>query len=183
MAQVQTQPALRGDLISIREELEVVYNKLKSIMAYAQRYDAIYTMLENIRKSLIDVILLLNQTIDTKSHEVLTELVTILRSIRNLEVELGHVGTMLIKNQVCVDEGLCRDVRNLAIEMHEIAVALEDVIIRHFNVCEEIRRVYWSNFHGESLVEGWMNAYDAAEDYAWKRYALSDISRCFKRRK
>jgi len=183
-SQTKTQITLvRSELVSIRESLETIYGKLKMVMAYAQSLNDVYMALEDIRKSLINTILSLNQVIDADPYEVLNEIVSILKSIRNIEVMLLHVGTMLIKKQICIGKGLCRDVRNLAIEMHEIAVALEDVIIRHFNICEEIRKVYWSNFHGRSLVEGWMNAYDVAEDYAWKRYGLSDISRCFNRRK
>jgi len=115
--------------------------------------------------------------------EVLKKLVVILKVVKNLETRLLDVETILHKNQICKNEGLCRDVKKLELEMHDIGAVLEEVIIKYFNVCDEIRKVYWSNFHGESLIAGVMEAYDNAEDYAWKQFGLSDISRCFKHKK
>jgi len=115
--------------------------------------------------------------------EVLSELVAIRKEIANLEVRLAHVVTILHKRQTCKNEGLCREVKNIKLDVNEIGVALEEIIDRYFNVCDEIRKVYWSNFHGESLIAGVIEAYDNAEDYAWKQFGLSDISRCFKRKK
>jgi len=115
--------------------------------------------------------------------EVLSELVAIRKEVGNLEVRLAHVVTILHKGQTCKNEGLCREVKNIELEVHEIGAALEEVIIKYFNVCDEIRKLYWSNFRGESLIAGAVEAYDNAEDYAWKQFGLSDISRCFKRKK
>jgi len=113
--------------------------------------------------------------------DVLSELVAIRRDIANLEVRLAHVVTILRRGQICRNEGLCRDVKSIELEVHEIGAVLEDLIIKYFNVCDEVRKVYWSNFRGESLITSAMEAYDNAEDYAWKRFGLSDVSRCFKR--
>ena len=112
--------------------------------------------------------------------EVLSELVAIRRDIANLEVRLARVVTMLHKGQICRNEGLCRDVKSIELEVHEIGTALEDLIIKYFNVCDEVRKLYWSNFRGD-LIAGAVEAYNNAEDYAWKRFGLSDISRCFHR--
>jgi hypothetical protein len=116
-------------------------------------------------------------------YDVLSELAAIRKEIANLEVRLAHVVTILHKGQICKNEGLCRDVKNIELGVHEIGAALEKIIDKYFNVCDEIRKVYWSNFRGESLVAGAVEAYDNAEDYAWKQFGLSDISRCFKRKK
>ena len=113
--------------------------------------------------------------------EVLSELVAIRKEVGNLEVRLAHVVTILHKG-LCKNEGLCRDVKNIELEVHEIGAALEDLIIKYFNVCDEVRKVYWSNFRGD-LIAGAVEAYNNAEDYAWKQFGLSDISRCFKREK
>jgi len=115
--------------------------------------------------------------------EVLNELAAIRKEIANLEVRLRHVVTILHKGQICKNEGLCRDVKNIELEVHEIGAALEEIIIKYFNVCDEVRRLYWSNFRGESLIAGAVEAYNNAEDYAWKQFGLSDVSRCFKRKK
>ncbi len=115
--------------------------------------------------------------------EVLSELVAIRKEVGNLEVRLAHVVTILHKGQTCKDEGLCRDVKNIELEVHEIGAALEEIIDKYFNVCDEIRKVYWSNFRGESLIAGAVEAYDNAEDYAWKQFGLSDISRCFSKKR
>ena len=114
--------------------------------------------------------------------DVLSELVAIRRDIANLEVRLGHVVTILRRGQICRNEGLCRDVKSIELELHEIGAALEEVIIKYFNVCDEVRKLYWSNFRGD-LIAGAVEAYNNAEDYAWKQFGLSDISRCFKRKK
>jgi len=113
---------------------------------------------------------------------VLKELAVILKVVKNLEVRLLHVETILHKNQICKNEGLCRDVKNLELEMHDIGAVLEEVIFKYFNVCDEIRKVYWLHARGER-VAAVMEGYDKAEDYAWKRFGLSDISRCFERKK
>ena len=112
--------------------------------------------------------------------EVLSELVAIRKELDELETRLAHVVTILRKGQICRNEGLCRDVKSIELEVHEIGAALEDLIIKYFNVCDEVRKVYWSNFRGD-LIAGAAEAYDNAEDYAWKRFGLSDISRCFHR--
>jgi hypothetical protein len=56
-----------SDLVDIRESLEVVYDRLKRVMAYVQNNDSMYTVLEEARKALINVIQLMNQAIDFAS--------------------------------------------------------------------------------------------------------------------
>jgi hypothetical protein len=53
------------ELVVLREALEDTYNKLKNAMAYTQN-DAVYTMLEEARKFLINAIQLINQAIDAE---------------------------------------------------------------------------------------------------------------------
>ncbi len=53
------------ELVVLREALEDAYNKLKNAMAYTQN-DAVYTMLEEARKFLINAIQLINQAIDAE---------------------------------------------------------------------------------------------------------------------
>ena len=124
----------------------------------------------------------MEQAKDKVLNEVLSELAAIRKEVGNLEVSLLHIEAILRKEQICKNEGLCRDVKNLALEMHGIGMALEDIIIKYFNVCDEIRKVYWSNFHGE-LITAVVDAYQKAEDYAWKQYGLSNIDRCFNHKK
>ena len=71
--QVQVQPQtqtknIRNGLVSIRENLETIYNELKLIMAYAQTQNDVYAILEETRKSLINAMILLDQAIDTVSE-------------------------------------------------------------------------------------------------------------------
>jgi hypothetical protein len=53
-----------SDLVDIRESLEVVYDRLKRVMAYVQNNDSMYTALEEVRKALVNTVQLMNQAID-----------------------------------------------------------------------------------------------------------------------
>ena len=114
--------------------------------------------------------------------EVLSELAAIRKEVANLEVRLRHVVTILHKGQICKNEGLCREVHNIEMEMHDIGVELEEVLDKYFNVCDKVRDVYNACFHSHG---GWWIAVveecrEKAEDYAWKQFGL-DADRCFHR--
>ena len=114
--------------------------------------------------------------------EVLKELAVILKVVKNLEVRLAHVKTILRREQICKSEGPCREVHNLEMEMHDIAVELEEVMDKYFNVCDKVREVYKACFHSHG---GWwiavvMDCYDEADDYAQKQFGIS-ADRCLNR--
>jgi hypothetical protein len=114
--------------------------------------------------------------------EVLSELVAIRKEIANLEVRLGHVVAILHKGQICKNEGLCREVHNIEMEMHDIGVELEEVLDKYFNVCDKVREVYRICFHshGGHWIGVVADCYDKAEDYAWKQFGI-DVDRCLNR--
>jgi len=114
--------------------------------------------------------------------EVLNELVSILKGATDLEVRLGRVLRALRREQICKNEGLCREINDIKPKIYDIEDTLVEIMDKYFNVCEKVREVYKACFHSHG---GWRIAvvsdcYDEADDYAQKQFGIG-ADRCLNR--